>query len=48
MTKQETKEKEEKLLEMTSAFCTRKLDDDYALLCEKLIKKLGRKRDVPF
>lgn len=48
MTKQEIKEKEEKLLEMTSTFCARKLDDDYALLCEKLIKKLGRKRDVPF
>ncbi|HET54539.1 MAG TPA: hypothetical protein ENN33_04910 [Ignavibacteria bacterium] len=48
MTKQEIKQKEEKLLEMTGAFCTQKLDDDYFQLCEKLIKKLGRKRDVPF
>ncbi|MGV8136825.1 MAG: DUF6398 domain-containing protein [Mangrovibacterium sp.] len=48
MTKQEIKEKEEKLLEMTSAFCAQKLNNEYALLCEKLIKKLGRKRDVPF
>ena len=24
------------------------MDEDYYLLCEKLIKKLGRKRDVPF
>ncbi len=48
MTKQEIKEREEKLLEITRAFCGEKLDDDYLQLCEKLIKKLGRKRDVPF
>ncbi len=48
MTKQETKLKQEKLIEMTNAFCTDKLDDDYLLLCEKLIRKLGRKREVPF
>ena len=48
MTKQEIKQKEAKLIEMTSAFCTEMLDDDYLQLCEKLIKKLGRKRDVPF
>jgi len=33
---------------MTGVFCTQKLDDDYFQLCEKLIKKLGRKREVPF
>jgi len=48
MTKQEIKEKEEKLLEMTRAFCVQKLDNDYFKLCEELIKKPGRKRDVPF
>jgi len=48
MTKQEIKQREEKLLEMTGAFCAQKLDEDYYLLCEKLIKKLGRKREVPF
>ena len=48
MTKQEIKQKEEKLIEMTGAFCAQKLDDDYFQLCEKLVKKLGRKRDVPF
>jgi len=48
MTKQEIKQKEEKLLEMTGAFCAQKLDDDYYQLCEKLVKKLARKRDVPF
>lgn len=48
MTKQEIKEKEQKLLEMTRVFCSEKLDDDYLELCEKLIKKMGRKREVPF
>lgn len=48
MTKQEIKQKEDKIIEMTSAFCAENLDDDYLQLCEKLIKKLGRKRDVPF
>ncbi len=48
MTKEEIKKCEKKLLELTGAFCAKKLDDDYFQLCEKLIKKLGRKRDVPF
>lgn len=48
MTKEEIKQKEEQLLEMTGTFCAQKLDDDYFQLCEKLIKKMGRKRDVPF
>ena len=48
MTKEEIKKREKQLLELTGAFCSQKLDDDYYQLCEKLIKKLGRKRDVPF
>lgn len=48
MTKEEIKNKEKKLLELTSSFCSQKLDNDYYQLCEKLILKLGRKRDVPF
>lgn len=48
MTIQEIKQKEEKLLEMTGTFCTQKLNDEYLQLCEKLIKKLGREKDVPF
>ena len=48
MTKEEIKSKEKKLLELTGTFCAQKLDDDYYQLCEKLILKLGRKRDVPF
>ena len=48
MTKEEIKNREKKLLELTGTFCAQKLDDDYFQLCEKLVKKLGRKRDVPF
>ena len=48
MTKKEIKKREKKLLELTGTFCAQKLDDDYFHLCEKLVKKLGRKRDVPF
>lgn len=48
MTKEEIKNKEKKLLKLTGSFCAQKLDDDYYQLCEKLILKLGRKRDVPF
>ncbi|MCK4465538.1 MAG: hypothetical protein KAU83_07490 [Bacteroidales bacterium] len=48
MTKEEIKDREKKLLELTGTFCAQKLDDDYFQLCKKLVKKLGRKRDVPF
>jgi hypothetical protein len=48
ITKQELKEKENQLLEMVGTFCSQNLDDDYFQLCEKLVKKMGRKREVPF
>ncbi len=48
MTKEEIKKKEKKLLKLTGSFCSQKLDDNYYQLCEKLILKLGRKRDIPF
>jgi hypothetical protein len=41
-------EKAQKLLETTAAFCKEYLDDDYRQLCEKLIGKMARKRNVPF
>ena len=41
-------EREEKLLELTSAFCREHLNEEYEYLCEILIKKLARKRTVPF
>src|SRR5262245_31985702 len=33
---------------MTNAFSDAYLDDDYKQLCEKLIRKMGRRRVVPF
>jgi len=42
------KEREIKLIELTKEYCSQNLDDDYSQLSEKLIKKLGRKRSVPF
>lgn len=46
--KEELKQKEAKLIELTAAFCEEHLNEEYRQLCEKLIKKLGRKRSVPF
>lgn len=48
MIKDEIQKREKKLLELTGTFCDQYLDNEYAQLSEKLIKKLGRKRDVPF
>ncbi|TNF44003.1 MAG: hypothetical protein EP310_03820 [Bacteroidetes bacterium] len=48
MSKLEIKEKENQLLEMVGTFCSQHLDEDYFQLCEKLVKKMGRKREVPF
>jgi hypothetical protein len=41
-------EKKARLIEMTSEFCKRFLDEEYRNLCEKLIDKMARKRNVPF
>lgn len=40
--------KSEALIEMTDGFADLYLDEDYKMLCQKLIKKMGRKRNVPF
>jgi len=48
MDRKEIKEREEKLLELTGTFCSQKLNDDYFHLCENLVKKMGRKQEVPF
>ncbi|WP_277631606.1 DUF6398 domain-containing protein [Avrilella dinanensis] len=48
MDKEKITEKQKKILDLAGSFCTQKLDDDYFQLAEKLIKKLGRKRNVPF
>jgi hypothetical protein len=38
----------EEIIKLTTEFCGRYLDDDYAQLCKKLVLKMGRKRVVPF
>lgn len=48
MSKNKLKERKEKLLELTQTYCDETLDDEYSALCEKLINKMGRKREVPF
>jgi len=40
--------RENELIEMTSSFCQKFLDDEYQQLSKKLIGKLARKHDVPF
>ncbi len=41
-------EKAQKLKQMTAAFCDKYVDEEYKHLCEKLIAKMPRKRNVPF
>lgn len=48
LTKEEIKSKEADLIQLTDSFCNEKLNEEYAYLCRKLVKKMGRKRDVPF
>nr|MDO8082663.1 DUF6398 domain-containing protein [Candidatus Freyarchaeota archaeon] len=42
------REKMQQLIEMTAGFCDKYLDEEYKELCEKLIRKMARKRSVPF
>jgi len=46
--KNEIKKIEQQLIDLTSEFCKKHLNEEYAELSEKLIKKMGRKRSVPF
>jgi hypothetical protein len=41
-------EKTQRLIGMTGGFCQQFLDEDYRQLCEKLIRKMSRKRAAPF
>ena len=42
------KEKMQKLIEMITEFCDAYLNDEYKQLCEKLIKKMSRKKMYHF
>lgn len=49
MSKRELVEpKEVAICDLVSKFCDEKLNDEYARLCVKMVKKLGRKRECPF
>ena len=46
--KETVKEYTETLIQMTGDFCDQYLDAEYKELCEKLIRKMSRKKVVPF
>ncbi|MCL6478954.1 MAG: plasmid pRiA4b ORF-3 family protein [Peptococcaceae bacterium] len=46
--KKDVHERKQALIDLTSGFCNRYLDNEYRRLCEKLINKMARKRNVPF
>jgi Domain of unknown function (DUF6398) len=48
MEKQQIQEKQEQILGLIKQFCSAKLNDEYYEISEQLVKKLGRKRNVPF
>jgi tetratricopeptide (TPR) repeat protein len=45
---EEIKEKENQMLNMVESFCNEHLNEEYAELSMNLVKKMGRKHDVPF
>ena len=48
MEKEKVIEKQQEIIQLAKNFCNEKLNEEYAALAEKLICKLGRKRNVPF
>jgi len=48
MEKEKILQKQQEIIELAKSFCNEKLNEEYAALAEKLICKLGRKRNVPF
>jgi len=48
MEKEKIIAKQNEIIQLTKKFCSEKLNEEYAILAEKLICKLGRKRNVPF
>lgn len=47
MDKAELKAREDEIARMVTEFCHGKIDAEYASLCEKMVRKLGRKRSNP-
>ncbi|MEO6136985.1 MAG: DUF6398 domain-containing protein [Ginsengibacter sp.] len=48
MDKQKTQVQQTKILSLVGEFCSKKLDEEYFGLTQKLLAKLGRKRNIPF
>lgn len=48
MKNKKIKAKEKELIELVSEFCDEVLDDEYKQLSIKLVRKMGRKHNVPF
>ena len=48
MEKQQIKERQQEILSLIKQFCIAKLNEEYYEISERLVNKLGRKRDVPF
>jgi hypothetical protein len=48
MEKEKIIERQQEIIQLVKSFCDAKLNEEYAMLGEKLICKLGRKRNVPF
>ncbi len=46
--KEQTKQKEQEIVGLAQKLCLEKINEEYAALAEKMIRKLGRKREVPF
>lgn len=47
MDKEELKNRENEIVQMTTEFCNTHINAEYAALCEKMVRKLGRKRTNP-
>ena len=39
--------REDEIAQMVTTFCKERLDEEYEQLCEKMVRKLGRKRTKP-
>jgi hypothetical protein len=48
MDKQNLLDRQQKILDLVQEFCAKQLNEEYFELAERLIKKLGRKRNPPF
>ena len=48
MDKQKILERQQEILTQVREFCAKHLDEEYFTLAERLVAKLGRKRNVPF